>query len=155
MLDMHMMIVQSAFNRDITDQLFTGAIAALDKAKATYEHYIVPGVFEIPAAIQFAIKGMEFAKARRRFSGYIGLGCIIRGETSHYDHVAESSFAAIQDLITRYTLGFGNGILTVENYDQALERANVMGRNWGGQAADTCIEMIKHKGKFALFPRAA
>ena len=155
MLDMHMMIVQSSFNRDITDQLTTGTIAALDKVKATYELYTVPGVFEIPGAIQSAIKGMEFAKARRRFSGYIGLGCVIRGETSHYDHVSESVFLTIQDLITRYTLAFGNGILTTENYDQALERANLSGRNWGAMAAETCIEMIKHKSKFALFPRAA
>lgn len=155
MLDMHMMIIQSEFNRDITDQLMTGAISVLDKAKASYEHYVVPGVFEIPAMMQFAIKGMEFAKARRRFSGYIGLGCVIRGETSHYDHVADSTFEAIQEMIMRYTLAFGNGILTVENYDQALERANLSGRNWGAQAAETCLEMIKSKGKFALFPRAA
>jgi 6,7-dimethyl-8-ribityllumazine synthase len=153
MLDMHMMIVQSAFNRDITDQLFTGAITALDKAKATYEHYIVPGVFEVPGAIQAAIKGMEFAKARRRFSGYIALGSVIRGETSHYDHVSESVFTTIQDMIARYTIAFGNGVLTTENYEQALERASLTGRNWGGMAAETCIEMIKHKGKFALFPR--
>ena len=154
MLDMHMMIVQSAFNRDITDQLFTGAITVLDKAKATYEHYVVPGAFEIPAAIQAAIKGMEFAKARRRFSGYIALGCVVRGETSHYDLVAESTFAALQDLTMRYTIALGNGILTTENYEQAAERANLAGRNWGAQAAETCIEMLKHKGKFALFPRS-
>lgn len=155
MLDAHMMIIQSTVNRDITDQLYMGTIAALEKAKATYEHYIVPGVFEIPGAIQCAIKGMEFAKARRRFSGYIGLGCIIRGETTHYNHIADSAFFAIQDLITRYTLAFGNGILTTENYEQALERANLSGRNWGAIAAETCLEMIKHKSKFALFPRAA
>ncbi len=155
MLDMHLMLVQSTFNRDITDQLLTGAISVLDKVKATYEIYTVPGVFEIPGAIQCAIKGMEFAKARRRFSGYVGLGCVIRGETSHYDHVSESVFLSIQDLITRYTLAFGNGILTVENYDQALERANLSGRNWGAMATETCIDMVKHKGKFALFPRAA
>lgn len=155
MLDTHMMIIQSSFNRDITDQLYMGAIATLEKQKATYEHYVVPGVFEIPAAIQCAIKGMEFAKARRRFSGYIALGCVIRGETTHYDHVSESVFMSIQDLITRYTLAFGNGILTTENYEQALERANLSGRNWGAMAAETCLDMIKHKSKFALFPRAA
>ena len=154
MFDMHIMIVQSAFNRDITDQLFSGAVSVLDKNKATYEHYIVPGAFEIPAAIQCAIKGMEFAKARRRFSGYVALGCIIRGETSHYDLISEESARGLGELALRYTIALGNGILTTENYEQALERASLTGRNWGGQAADTCLEMIKHKGKFALFPRS-
>lgn len=153
MLDTHIMIVQSSWNRDITDQLYTGAITVLEKQKATYEHYLVPGAFEIPSAVQCAIKGMEFAKARRRFSGYIALGCLIRGETSHYDHVAESVFDSLQDLITRYTIAFGNGILTTENVQQALDRASLTGRNWGAQAAETVLEMIKHKGKFALFPR--
>lgn len=153
MLDMHIMLVQSTFNRDITDQLFSGAVAVLDKVKATYEHYLVPGAFEIPAAIQVAIKGMEFAKARRRFSGYIGLGCLIKGETSHYDLVAAETFRGLGDLTLRYTIALGNGVLTTDTYEQALERASIVGRNWGGQAADTCLEMIKHKGKFALFPR--
>jgi len=154
MLDMHMMLVQSTFNRDITDQLFSGAVTLLDKYKATYEHYLVPGAFETTAAIQCAIKGMEFAKARRRFSGYIPLACVIRGETSHYDHVAHAVFNGMNELVLRYTIALGNGILTTENYDQALERASLTGRNWGGQAAETCIEMIKLKGKFALFPRS-
>jgi 6,7-dimethyl-8-ribityllumazine synthase len=154
MLDMHIMLVQSVFNRDITDQLFSGAVAVLDKHKATYEHYLVPTMFEIPAAIQCAIKGMEFAKARRRFSGYIGLGCIIRGETTHYDLVAHETFRGLGELALRYTIALGNGLLCTENYDQALERARLTGRNWGGQTAENCLDMIKHKGKFALFPRS-
>ena len=149
-----MMLVQSTSNRDITDQLFSGAVAVLDKYKATYEHYLVPSAFETVAAIQCAIKGMEFAKARRRFSGYIGLGCIIRGETSYYEHMATETFRGLNELVLRYTIALGNGILTTENYDQALERASLAGRNWGGGAAETCIEMIKLKGKFALFPRS-
>jgi 6,7-dimethyl-8-ribityllumazine synthase len=153
MLDMHIMLVQSTYNRDITDQLFSGAIAVLDKVKATYEHYLVPTIFEIPMAIQVAIKGMEFAKARRRFSGYVALGCITRGETNHYELMAAETIRGLGDLALRYTIALGNGVLTTENYDQALERASLVGRNLGGKAAETCLEMIKHKGKFALFPR--
>lgn len=153
MLDAHIMIVQSAFNRDITDQLFSGAVAVLDKYKSTYEHYVVPGAFETVAAIQCAIKGMEFAKARRRFGGYLALGCVVRGETTHYDHVSAETFRGLNELVMRYTIALGNGILTTENYNQALERASLTGRNWGGMAAETCLEMIKLKSKFALFPR--
>lgn len=153
--DTHIMIVQSAFNRNVTDLLFTGAANVLDAHKATYEHYIVPGAFEIPAAIQFAIKGMEYAKARRRFTGYIALGCLIRGETTHYDHVCESVFHGLTELTLRYTLALGNGMLTTETFEQARERASLAGgNNWGAQAANTCLEMIKHKSKFALFPRS-
>ncbi len=154
MLDMHMMLVQSTFNRDITDKLFDGAVAVLEKAKATYEHYLVPGAFEIPAAIQTAIKGMEFAKARRRFSGYIGLGCVIKGDTPHFDLITQAVTMGLMELSTRYTIALGNGVLTVNNWDQALERADVHGRNIGGYTAETTIEMLKHKGKFALFPRS-
>ncbi len=150
LLDLHLMLIQSKFNRDITDQLVDGAVKVLERHKASYEHYLVPGAFETPAAIQFAIKGMEFAKARRRFSGYIPLACIIKGETKHFDLVADEVFRAISDLSLRYTIAIGNGILTTDTYDQALERANTQGRNWGGLAAETCIDMIELKSKFAL-----
>lgn len=153
MLDLHIMIIKSDFNKEISDRLLEGALAVLEKNKASHEVFNVPGIFEIPAALQAAIKGMEFAKARRRFSGYIALGCAIEGETDHYRMISESCFQGLSELSMRYTLALGNGILTVKNYEQGLDRADMRRRDAGGAAAEACLGMLKHKGKFSLFPR--
>ena len=81
----HVMIAVARFYEDIADELVRGAIAALQSTGATWEVVEVPGAFEIPAAIATAVRSLEFVGARRRFDGYVTLGCVIRGETSHYD----------------------------------------------------------------------
>lgn len=149
----HIMIVEARFYEDIADELCRGAIEVLEEAGASYERFTVPGAFEIPAAIRFAVRSMDFCAARRRFDGYVALGCVIRGETTHYDYVCGESARGLQDLAIQYTLALGYGILTVENGEQAWERARVDRKNKGGDAARACLAMVNLKRQFRLYPR--
>ncbi len=153
----HVMIVVARFYPEIADELTRGATAALDAAGASYEIFEVPGAFEIPAAVAIAVRSMDHFAGRRRFDGYVALGCVIRGETSHYDHVAEGAMDGMQAVAQRYALAVGTGILTVENRAQAEARAAVDragdGGDKGGGAARTCLRMIGLKTEFHMFPR--
>jgi 6,7-dimethyl-8-ribityllumazine synthase len=149
----HILVVESRFYGDIADELAKGAIAVLEEAGVPYERLEVPGAFEIPAAIRMAVRSMHFHPHRRRFDGYVALGCVIRGETTHYDYVCEQSARGLQDLALEFTLALGYGILTVENGEQAWERASVDRRNKGGDAARACLAMVEVKRRFGLFPR--
>lgn len=149
----HIMIVEARFYEDIAEELVSSAIAELEAAGASYERFQVPGAFEIPAAVRYAIRAMDFFPGRRRFDGYIALGCVIRGETTHYDYVCQESARALQELATRYTLAVGYGILTVENRAQAMARARRSEKDRGGHAARACLRMIEIKRQFGLFPR--
>lgn len=149
----HLMIVEARFYDDIADELVRGAVAEIEHAGATWQRIAVPGAFEIPAAIQFAVRSMDFFSGRRRFDGYVALGCVIRGETTHYDYVCSESARGLQKLALKYTLAIGNGILTVENKEQAWMRASVAHKNKGGGAARACLDMIDLKRQFRLFPR--
>ncbi|NNE82620.1 MAG: 6,7-dimethyl-8-ribityllumazine synthase, partial [Alphaproteobacteria bacterium] len=121
----HVMIAVARFYDEIADELLRGATAALQSAGATWEVVEVPGAFEIPAAVSTAVRSMEFVGARRRFDGYVALGCVIRGETTHYDYVCGETARGLQDLAVKYCLALGFGLLTVENREQAEERAGV------------------------------
>ncbi len=116
------------------------AIAEFKKTQIDYEIITVPGVFEIPAAISFACE--------KSFLGYLVLGCVIRGETDHYDHVTRESAFGINKLAMKHKLAIGNGIVTANNLAQALERADPTKKNRAGAAARACLEMIKLKAKF-------
>ncbi len=149
----HILIVEARFYEDIADELALGAIAELERQSATFERISVPGSLEIPGAIRFAIKAMELVGARRRYDGYVALGCVIRGETSHYDIVAGESARGLMDLALDYTIAVGNAILTVDNRAQALARAAAEGRNKGGAAASAVLQMIELKRYFGYHPR--
>ena len=149
----HIMVIEARFYEDIADELAKGAIAEIEKAGATYQRFAVPGCLEIPAAIKYAVRSMDFYSGRKRFDGYVGLGCVIRGETTHYDIVCNESARGLQDLALQYTLAVGNGILTVENREQAWARASTAHKNKGGFAARACLDMIDLKRQFRLFPR--
>ncbi|MCK5623101.1 MAG: 6,7-dimethyl-8-ribityllumazine synthase [Alphaproteobacteria bacterium] len=133
----HIMIVEARFYEDIADALFEGATAALEDAGATHERFEVPGAFELPAAIAFAHKADP-----GRFDGYVALGCVIRGETTHYDYVCAESARGLQDLAVREKLAIGYGVLTVENHGQAWARASVEHKNKGRDVANACLHMI-------------
>jgi 6,7-dimethyl-8-ribityllumazine synthase len=150
----HVLIVEARYYEDVADELLKGAVAALDAAGVPYDKVSVPGAFELPAAIRYAIKSREFNPVRRRFDGYIALGCVIRGETAHFDYVCQECARGIQELINGYTLAVGFGVLTVDDHKQAMERASIKKRNKGGEAANTCLKMIALKRQFRLFPRA-
>jgi 6,7-dimethyl-8-ribityllumazine synthase len=149
----HIMIVEARFYEDLADELVKGAIRAISAAGATFERYEVPGAFEIPAAIKFAFRAGAVDKARRPFDGYVALGCVIRGETTHYDYVCEESARGLQDLALRHDLAIGYGILTVENDEQAWARASIADVDKGGVAARACLAMIELKRHFHLPPR--
>ena len=149
----HILIVEARFYEEISDELAKGAVAALKKAGVTYDRLAVPGAFEIPAAIRMAIRAMHFHPHRRRYDGYVALGCVIRGETTHYDYVCQESARGLQNLALEFTLALGYGILTVENESQAWERARVDRKDKGGDAARACLAMIEAKRRFGLFPR--
>ena len=146
----HVMIVEAPYYAHIAEELARGAIQALDAAGVSYERFAVPGAFEIPAAIRIAIEARA-TDARRRFDGYIALGCVIRGETTHYDYVCGESARGLQRLALQYGAAIGFGILTVENEAQALARARVDRKNKGGEAARACLAMIDLKQQFGLY----
>lgn len=153
MAAVHIMIVEARYYAHISDELAKGALAALAQAGATYRRFAVPGAFEIPAAIRFAALAAERNPGAERFDGYVALGCVIRGETTHYDYVCQESARGLQDLALRHELAIGFGILTVENEAQALARAQIDKRNKGGEATRACLAMIALKRELGLLPR--
>ena len=141
-----LLIVEAPYYGDIAEELVRGAIAALDDAGAAYERIAVPGAFEIPAAIRFAIEGGGY-------DGYIALGCVIRGETTHYDYICGESARGLAGLAIEHCVALGYGILTCEDRDQAMARAAVNGGNKGRGAAEACLAMVALKRRLGAAGR--
>jgi 6,7-dimethyl-8-ribityllumazine synthase len=137
----HVLIVESRFYPEITDLLVEGAVAALDEAGASWERLEVPGTFEVPAVINMALD---------RYDGFIALGCVIRGETTHYDYVCGESARGLQELALHKHAAIGYGILTVENREQAIVRADPKQRDKGRDAVVACLRMIELKRRFTM-----
>lgn len=135
------LMIAAPFYRDIADALIAGARAALAKAGAEADLLEVPGALEIAPAIRFAAKGA-------RYDGFVALGCVIRGATTHYELVCEESARGITLLGVQRGLCVGNGILTVENRAQAEERADPAQMNKGGGAAEACLHLIAIERQF-------
>ncbi len=144
----HVLIVEARFYADISDALLEGAREILDKAGASYEKLSVPGALEIPGAIRLAAEASDQDLLPKPYDGYLALGCVIRGETTHYETVANESARGLQDLALHWGLAIGNGILTVENDDQAWARADKTKKNKGGEAAVACLRMIELQRHF-------
>lgn len=140
----HILIVSANFYPDISAELLNGATAELTAQGATYETITVPGAFEIPGAIRLAIAGQTF------FDGFVALGCVIRGETTHYDYVCEQSARGLMDLSLDHGAAIGYGILTVENEAQAYARANIAEGNKGRDAVQACLKMAALKQHFGI-----
>jgi 6,7-dimethyl-8-ribityllumazine synthase len=136
----HLLIIEARFYEDLSDELAAGAIAALKRAGATYQRVAVPGALEIPAALAMALEAEE--DGGTHYDGFVCLGCVIRGETYHFDIVAGQSARALMELAVEEALAVGNGILTVENEAQAWARARVGEGNKGGAAAEAALTMI-------------
>jgi 6,7-dimethyl-8-ribityllumazine synthase len=139
----NILIVEAPFYPHISRLLMAGATEALHAAGAEYDSVAVPGALEIPPAIGFAVKGG--GHGGRSYDGYVALGCVIRGETFHFDIVATQSARALTDLGVNYGLCIGNGILTVENEEQALVRADPARANKGAGAVNACLALIELK----------
>lgn len=146
----HIMIVEARFHDDVADLLLAGAKAVLDRAGVSYEVVTVPGALEIPAAITFALRALNYDPLRRRFDGYVALGTVIRGGTRHDEIVGDVSANSLYHLVTAHALALGNGILTVNDHAQALERADPARMDKGGGAAEACLRMIELKQHFRL-----
>jgi 6,7-dimethyl-8-ribityllumazine synthase len=140
---LHMLIVEARFYDAISDELLRGATRVLDQVGARYDRVTVPGALEIPAAIAIAIDAAK--KRRAPYDGIVALGCVIRGETHHFDIVANESARSLMDLAVSERLAVGNGILTVENEAQAHARARVDEGNKGGTAARAALTMVALK----------
>ncbi|HEY3909543.1 MAG TPA: 6,7-dimethyl-8-ribityllumazine synthase [Stellaceae bacterium] len=139
----HILLVEAPYYAHIAAALRRGAERALAAAGASHETITVPGAFEIPAAIGLA------ARASSRFDGFVALGCVIRGQTTHYDHICAESARGLQELAVRDGLAIGYGILTVENEAQALERAPPEGHDHGGAAVRACLSIVELKQRFS------
>jgi 6,7-dimethyl-8-ribityllumazine synthase len=139
------LIVVAPYYKDIADQLVKGARAAIESVGGSHETVEVPGALEVPTAIRLAASAA-------RFDGFVALGCIIRGETTHYDTVCNDSSRALS-LMGLEGLCIGNGILTVENRAQAEVRAEAAGQNKGGGAAMAALHLVALLRKFSHTPR--
>ena len=137
----HVLIIDAPYYEQFSTQLMEGALEVLEREGATHDKIDVPGVLEIPAALSMALEAA--ANGGTHYDGFITLGCVIRGETTHYDIVAGESARALMDLSIAECLALGNGIQTVENADQAQARASKHDKNKGGGAAQACLDMIK------------
>ena len=128
------LIVVSPYYKQVADQLVTGAKVEIEAAGGTWDLIEVPGALEIPTAI-------GISERLSNFDGYVALGCVVRGETTHYETVCNDSWRALT-MLGLQGLCIGNGILTVENMDQATVRAEAKGQNKGGGAAAAALHLI-------------
>lgn len=140
----HILIIEARFYNENADQLLAGARIALKNANATHELVTVPGILEIPSTMQYAC-------ATGRFHGIVVLGCAVKGETDHYEHVCRESMAGVTQMSLAHQMPTGNGILTCPTWELAMARANPSGEDdVGGRAARACLRMIEVKRSFGL-----
>jgi 6,7-dimethyl-8-ribityllumazine synthase len=134
------LIVESGYYEDIADMLLAGAKRALDAAGVGYDVVTVPGALEIPQALVIVLNSAFGAES---FDGVVALGCVIRGETSHYDIVAGESARALMEISVNQEIPIGNGILTVNTHAQAKVRAALDGGDKGGAAAKAVLSLVR------------
>jgi 6,7-dimethyl-8-ribityllumazine synthase len=132
------LIVEARFYDDLSDELAKGTEAAIVAGGYEFEKISVMGALEIAAVINFAAK-------TNKYEGFVALGCIIRGETYHFEIVANESARGLTNLALQQNLCIANGILTTENFEQAWERAKINQGNKGAFAANACLQLIKIK----------
>jgi 6,7-dimethyl-8-ribityllumazine synthase len=141
------LIAEARFYDDIADALLKGATAALTKAGVSFDRVTVPGSLEVPAAIAIAVDAAE--RQGKPYDGAVALGCVIRGDTIHFEIVSFESARALMDLAVTRILPLGNGIITVDNDSQAWARARPEEGDKGGDAARAALAMIRLKRRGA------
>ncbi len=132
----HLLILRAPYYRDVVDGLTAGCERILREAGATFETLDVAGAFELPQALRMALRG------GRRFDGYIALGCVVRGETDHYEHICRETIGGLMRVALQFGLAMGQGVLTVHRIDQALARSGRDGHNKGAEAAAAALLQI-------------
>ncbi|HSU04108.1 MAG TPA: 6,7-dimethyl-8-ribityllumazine synthase [Acetobacteraceae bacterium] len=132
----HLLVVRAPYYTEVLDGLTSGCERILRDAGATYETLDVAGAFELPQAIRLALRGA------RRFDGYVALGCVVRGETDHYEHICRETIGGLMRVALQFGLALGQGVLTVHRIDQALARSGRDGHNKGAEAASAALLQI-------------
>lgn len=140
----HVLLIESRFHEDVAEALVAGAVAELEARGVTFERISVPGALEIPQVLAAAVE------AETEMDGAIALGCVIRGETSHYDVVCHNANHWLMHVAVEYDVPVGNGILTVDTKEQAMARAEGGREGKGGDAARACLRLIEIRRKFDL-----
>ncbi|WP_347263349.1 6,7-dimethyl-8-ribityllumazine synthase [Nitrobacter sp.] len=141
------LIVEARFYDDIQDALLEGAVAELRSAGVRHDVVTVPGALEIPAAIIFALDAAE--RSGEPYDAVVALGCVVRGDTIHFEIVSTESARALMDLSVQRRIALGNGIITVNTDDQAWARARAGELNKGGHAARAALTMLRLKRRLA------
>lgn len=137
------LIIEARFYEEIADKMVSSAVLEIEQGGFTFETVQVPGAFEIPAAVSMGIKS-------GKYDGYVALGCVIRGETTHYDYVCGESARGLNELAIDRNAAIGYGIITAENREQANVRADRAQKDVGGRAAKACIAMLDLKEKMNI-----
>ena len=159
MLNVRVLILEARFYEDLAEAMMRGATRELDARQVAWSRQWVPGAFELPAALAFALKAMARGEDVG-YDGFIALGCVIEGETDHYAHICREASRGLMDLAVAHAIPLGFGLLTCRTYAQAELRARDDGKNKGGDAARACLRMIELKrallhGHGASSPSAA
>jgi 6,7-dimethyl-8-ribityllumazine synthase len=141
------LVVEARYYDAIADTLLAGVRRALDEAGASHDVVTVPGALEIPTALAIALDAA--ASRRKPYDGAVALGCVIRGDTIHFEIVSEQSARGVMDVSIARKIPIGNGILTVNNEDQAKVRANLHEGDKGGEAARAALTLIRLKRSVA------
>ena len=131
-----LLLVRAPYYREVVDGMTDGAVRILCDAGATHDVLNVAGAFELAQAIRLVLRGSNV------FDGFIALGCIVRGETDHYDHICRESMAGLMQVALQYGLAMGTGLLTVHDIGQAVARSGVDGHNKGAEAASAALRQI-------------
>ena len=141
------LIVEARYYDDLADALLTGAMVVLEKAGVEVERISVPGSLEIPGAIAIALEAAR--RKRRTYDGIVALGCVIRGDTIHFEIVSQESARGLMALSMQHALPIGNGIITVNTQSQAFARARMQEMDKGGDAARAALAMVRVKRQLA------
>lgn len=145
--DARILVVEARFYDDIADAMLAGAKRALDEAGAKWDRLTVPGSLEIPAAIAIAVEAAE--RRGQPYEGAVALGCVIRGDTIHFEIVSHESARALMDFAVAKRFPVGNGILTVDTEQQAWVRARIEEADKGGDAVRAALTMVRLKRRVA------
>src|SRR5690606_37101433 len=138
----HILVIEARYYTEIADQLLKGVDAEMKKANATYDVVTTTGAYELPATLGLALK------SKKKYDGFVLLGCVIRGQTTHYDQILDAVFPKIVEMSVEHDLALGMGVLTCENKEQAEYRADAAKKNYGGAAARAALRMIELKKQF-------
>ncbi len=133
----HLLVVRAPYYTAVVDGLRDGATRILREAGATFDVLDVAGALELAGCVRLAARGS------RRYDGYVALGCVVKGETDHYEFVCREAMAGITAVVLQFGLCLGNGLLTVHSVDQAIERSTADGHNKGAEAAAAALLQIR------------